>query len=144
MRSDGRRQKIIYSFTNGNENDAFEINSSNGQIRVRNSTALDYEVNPKLHLTLVAQTDNSTGSSLFAFADLTVYLTDQNDNAPVFTQEEYFASVLEGVNKGTFVIQVNKVLNVVHILAFNIKSTSNSTSQNELVKKILRTEWKYP
>lgn len=106
MKSDGRRQKIIYSFANGNENEPFEINSSTGLIRVRNSTVLDYETNPQFHMTIVAQ-ENSTGISLFAFAELTIHLIDQNDNAPVFTQEQYFTSVLEGTSKGTYVIQVS-------------------------------------
>lgn len=107
LKSDGRRQKIIYSFANGNENEPFEINPHSGLVRVRNSSVLDYEANPQFHLTLAAQTENTTGSSLFAFADLIVYLSNQNDNMPIFTQERYFASVLEGISKGTYVIQVS-------------------------------------
>lgn len=106
LRNDGRRQKIIYSFANGNENEPFEINPQTGLIRVRNVSMLDYEMNPQVHLTLAAQTENTTGSTLYAFADLTVYLSNQNDNAPVFSQEWYFASILEGISRGTHVIQV--------------------------------------
>ncbi len=108
LKSDGRRQKISYSLVSGNDDDVFEINSISGVVRVRNSRLLDYEKNRKLHLTLAAQTENTTGNTpLFAFAELMVHLYDQNDNAPVFSQEEYFASVLEGITRGTYVIRVS-------------------------------------
>lgn len=108
MKNDNRRPRMAYSFASGNENGAFEINSQSGLVRVRNSTLLDYETNHEFRLTLAAQTDNTTGSS-FAFANLTIHLSNQNDNAPIFTQERYFASVLEGINKGTYVIEVIQI-----------------------------------
>lgn len=119
LKSDGRRQKIIYSFANGNDNEPFEINSNTGLIRVRNSTVLDYETNSQFNLTLVAQAENTTGSSLFAFAELTIFLSNQNDNIPIFTQEQYFASVLEGINKGTKVIQVKILIILQYSLLLN-------------------------
>lgn len=73
---------------------------------MRNSTLLDYETNPEFHLIVAAQTEHAA-SSVFAFANLTIRLTNQNDNSPLFTQERYFASVLEGINKGTYVIEVS-------------------------------------
>ena len=45
VRSDGRVQRVIYSFGQGNEARTFEINSNNGLIRLKNPAAIDYEVN---------------------------------------------------------------------------------------------------
>ncbi|XP_014247424.1 protein dachsous [Cimex lectularius] len=107
VRSDGRRQKITYSLVSGNEESKFEINSQTGMIRVRNSAALDYEVNPQIRLTVQAQADSPMGSPLFGYAQVNVNLIDLNDNAPKFTQSQYSTTVWEGNNKGTFVMQVS-------------------------------------
>ncbi|KAG8225975.1 hypothetical protein J437_LFUL006204, partial [Ladona fulva] len=106
VRTDGRRQRITYSFGSGNEDNTFEINSNNGLVRVRDPRNLDFETTPSLRLTVVAQADGLS-PTLYAYATVLVELTDQNDNAPRFTQGLYFASVWEGNNKGTFVMQVS-------------------------------------
>jgi len=110
VRSDGRRQRVTYSFGSGNEDNTFEINSNNGLIRVRDHKRLDFESTPKLRLIVVAQAEGSL--PLYGYATVWVDLLDQNDNAPRFTQDSYTASVWEGNNKGTFVMQViiNQVL----------------------------------
>lgn len=86
----------------------FEINSSTGLIRVRNDKNLDFETNPKIRLVVVAQADGN--QPLYGYCDVNIHLTDQNDNMPRFTQQEYSAAVWEGNNKGTFVIQVSFLL----------------------------------
>jgi len=69
---------------------------------------LDFETRPVLHLVVVAQADSSSaGSPLYGYCDVWVHLQDRNDNAPRFTQQQYSASVWEGNNKGTFVMQVS-------------------------------------
>uniref|UniRef100_A0A8D8W2C8 Protocadherin-16 n=1 Tax=Cacopsylla melanoneura TaxID=428564 RepID=A0A8D8W2C8_9HEMI len=106
FKSDGRRQRITYSFGSGNEANMFDLGRETGIIRVRDSRLLDYELHQELSLVVVAQVDNGLGSSLYGYAPVRVVLTDQNDNVPLFTQNIYTASVLEGKNKGTFVVQV--------------------------------------
>lgn len=106
VRSDGRRQRVSYSFGSGNEDNTFEINSNNGLIRVRDHKHLDFESMPRLRLLVVAQAEGSL--PLYGYATVWVDLLDQNDNAPRFTQEQYTAAVWEGNNKGTFVMQVNR------------------------------------
>lgn len=55
-------------------------------------------------LTLVART---TGSEpLEAYAKLIVRVSDVNDNPPIFTQNQYSATVLEGNSKGDFVVKL--------------------------------------
>ncbi|KAM7351502.1 dachsous cadherin-related 1 isoform 2-T2 [Cochliomyia hominivorax] len=72
----------------------------------------------ELRLMLVAQSESHAGSvPLFAYAELIVELEDVNDNSPQFTQSQYAATVWEGNNKGTFVVQVS---------AFDQDSAANS------------------
>ncbi|KXJ79852.1 hypothetical protein RP20_CCG027757 [Aedes albopictus] len=110
VRSDGRRQKIIYSFGSGNEDGTFSIDAVTGEVKIRNSHNLDYERFSRLNtegidLVAVARTDGSP--LLYGYCSIKVVLQDENDNAPRFTQQQYSASVWEGNNKGEFVIKVN-------------------------------------
>lgn len=104
VRTDGRRQKIWYSFGTGNEDNIFSINSDNGFIQVRDSKLLDFEKHHSINLVVEAKTDGYP--ALRSYCDVVVNLTDQNDNAPRFSQELYTASVWEENNKGSFVLQV--------------------------------------
>lgn len=107
VRSDGRRQKITYSFGAGNEDETFSIDSNSGEIKVRNSNRLDYEYSGnsgEMQLVAVAKTDGTP--LLYGYCEIKVILQDENDNAPRFTQQQYTTAVWEGNNKGTFVMQV--------------------------------------
>ncbi|CAG9579028.1 unnamed protein product [Danaus chrysippus] len=107
LRSDGRRQRIIYEFGNGNDQYEFEIDSNTGVIRVNNSANLDYESypGPTRKLVVVARTEGSP--ALYGYCQVIVNLLDQNDHAPRFTQQQYIANVLEGNTKGEFVVQLS-------------------------------------
>ncbi|MCK4663848.1 MAG: cadherin domain-containing protein [Bacteroidales bacterium] len=67
-------QTLTYSIINGNLDNAFLINSSNGEIMVNNSSFLDYETNPKFELT-VKVSDDSIGSNSSS-AIMTIMLID--------------------------------------------------------------------
>ncbi|CAL4103549.1 unnamed protein product [Meganyctiphanes norvegica] len=105
LRSDGRLQRINYSFGSGNEDNIFEINSNNGLIRVRDPDKLDFETVPELILIIVAHVEGDT--ALYAYTRVTITLVDENDNAPRFTQDSYISSVWEGNNRGTYVMQIS-------------------------------------
>lgn len=105
MRSDGRRQRITYSFGAGNDDTTFEINANNGLIRVRDPEKLDLEATRTIRLTVVAQAEGAT--PLYGYTSVLVELLDRNDNKPRFTQDEYISAVWEGNSKGTFVVQVS-------------------------------------
>lgn len=118
VRSDGRRQKITYSFGTGNEDETFSIDAMTGEIKVKNSNRLDYEYSGnsgEMKLIVVAKTDGSP--LLYGYCEVKVMLQDENDNAPRFTQQQYTTAVWEGNNKGTFVMQVT---------AFDADQGSNS------------------
>lgn len=104
VRTDGRRQNIIYTLGNGNEDGIFHINAHNGLVHVENSKLLDYEAFHDIKLVVEAKTD--TMPPIYGYASIHVRLTDQNDNGPKFTQQQYSASVWEGNSKGAFVLQV--------------------------------------
>lgn len=104
VRTDGRRQRISYTFGMGNEHNAFSLNSDTGMIHVKDPKTLDYEVNKEIRLIVEARTENN--QELRCFCAVIIKLSDQNDNAPKFTQQQYTASVWEGNKKGGFVLQV--------------------------------------
>ncbi|CAH3873347.1 unnamed protein product [Pieris brassicae] len=106
LRSDGRRQRVIYEIGNGNDQYAFEIDSNSGVLRVNTSDSLDYETypGPRRRLVIVARTEGS--SPLYAYCEVMVNLIDQNDHSPRFTQQQYIANVFEGNTKGEFVVQL--------------------------------------
>ncbi|TRY73630.1 hypothetical protein TCAL_01930 [Tigriopus californicus] len=99
LRSDGRRQRVVYNFLRGNEGRAFEINSNNGLIRVRDSRLIDYEKNPSFNLTISAQ--SLTDESLTAYTSCLVEITDVNDNVPRFGREVYMVKILESQPRHT-------------------------------------------
>ncbi|CAG9763030.1 unnamed protein product [Ceutorhynchus assimilis] len=104
VRTDGRRQKILYTFGTGNEDNIFVIGAETGMIQVRDPKNLDYELHHSIHLVVEVKTEGNP--NLHGYCDVIVRLVDQNDNAPKFTQQQYTASVWEGDKKGTFVLQV--------------------------------------
>lgn len=66
---------LVYSISGGNVSSAFAINSSNGQITVNNSAALDFETRPTFSLTI--QVTDQFG--LFRKAVITINLTNVSD-----------------------------------------------------------------
>lgn len=108
VRTDGRRQRIRYSFGSGSFENVFSIDSESGWIRVKDQKGLDFESSKELMLKVVAEADGP----LYGYCEVKIKLEDENDNAPRFTQEHYTASVWEGNNKGTFVMQVSLLVDV--------------------------------
>lgn len=106
VRSDGRRQKIIYSIESGNDDGAFDIDAKTGEIKVRNSAHLDYEERNKNGIELIAVARTDSEPILYGYCKVIVRLLDENDNAPRFTQRHYETNVWESNSKGTFVMQV--------------------------------------
>jgi protocadherin-16/23 len=104
VRSDGRKQRVIYTFGRGNEDGTFEINSNNGLVRLQNPQFIDFEARRQFNLTIIGHAAGS--ENLYAYASCIISVKDKNDNKPRFTQAVYFARAWEGNNKGTYVSQV--------------------------------------
>ena len=104
VRSDGRKQRVIYTFGQGNEDGTFEINSNNGLVRLQNPQFIDFEARRQFNLTIIGHAAGS--ENLYAYTQCIISVQDKNDNKPRFTQKVYFARAWEGNNKGTYVSQV--------------------------------------
>ncbi|MDB5385863.1 MAG: exported protein of unknown function [Planctomycetaceae bacterium] len=89
---------VSYAITSGNDDGAFSINPTTGQIAVADGALLDFESQPSIQLT-VEVTDNTT-SSFSETVDVTVNLTNVNE-AP--TMGDTTLSVPENSPDATFV-----------------------------------------
>lgn len=94
-----------------NDNGIFEVTPSRGineasfLIRVRNSSALDYETIKELNFSIVAR-EIVDFEPKRAEVPVTVYIRDRNDNFPEFTETLYEVSVPENCQVGTTVAWV--------------------------------------
>ena len=79
----------------------FEIDET-GLLKIAGS--LDRELKETYQLTVRASTDASP--PLVAHAQVTIHVTDVNDNSPKFDMEDYVASIAENVAENVKVIQV--------------------------------------
>ncbi|XP_014844381.1 PREDICTED: neural-cadherin-like [Poecilia mexicana] len=80
-------------------------NREDGSASILVSEPLDYEITPFFSLRVRAQ--NVAAVPLAAFTRVYVNITDVNDNVPFFTSSIYEASVTEGAQIGTSVLQVS-------------------------------------
>ncbi|XP_061577385.1 neural-cadherin-like isoform X1 [Cololabis saira] len=80
-------------------------NREDGSAFILVSEPLDYETTPFFSLQVRAQ--NVAAVPLAAFTRVYVNITDVNDNVPFFTSSIYEASVTEGAQIGTSVLQVS-------------------------------------
>uniref|UniRef100_A0A8B9HJS1 FAT atypical cadherin 1a n=1 Tax=Astyanax mexicanus TaxID=7994 RepID=A0A8B9HJS1_ASTMX len=83
------QSSVFYQIKDGNVNGAFDINPNSGV--VVSQKALDYETVPSYKL--IIQGTNMAGQA--SNATLVIHLKDENDNAPVFIQGEFFGMVSE-------------------------------------------------
>ncbi|KAG8592191.1 hypothetical protein GDO81_000433 [Engystomops pustulosus] len=96
---------LVYQIVEPSVHKYFAIDSSTGAIR--SLVSLNYEETNIFHFTV--QVHDMGYPKLFAehAANVTIYVVDINDCAPVFSQEVYEASILIPTYKGVRVITVN-------------------------------------
>lgn len=81
----------------------FFATANSGVITLRQK--LDHETKDFYNITIAARDLGSP--ALSGYTSLLVTVRDVDDNAPVFHEDEYTASLLENATAGTFVAQVN-------------------------------------
>ncbi|KAM3920083.1 neural-cadherin-like [Leptodactylus fuscus] len=81
------------------------VNREEGSASVLVAENLDYETTKNFVLKVRAQ--NVAPVPLAAFTTVYINVTDVNDNVPFFSSSIYEASVTEGLDLGTFVLQVS-------------------------------------
>ncbi|XP_066216273.1 protocadherin-23 [Saccopteryx leptura] len=99
---EGRNGRVTYKILSGNENMAFTLDESSGLLMT--TCSLDYEMKTQHVLTLLALDGGIP--ALSSSQTLTITVLDVNDEAPVFKQHLYPASVKENQNPGEFVTRV--------------------------------------
>ncbi len=97
-------QSLTYAITSGNETGVFEIDQSNGDLRLSPGASLDYETRARYLLT-VSVTDNGS-PSLSAAANMAINVQDENDTAPTIFPNQVF-HVAEDAAVNTSVGTVN-------------------------------------
>ncbi|XP_068933866.1 cadherin-related family member 2 [Petaurus breviceps papuanus] len=113
------RGLITYQLISGNSADIFQVNSSSGEITVKNGSHLNRELQPFYYLTLLAVDGGGlTGSTL-----LQIILLDINDNAPVVT--------------GSYNIYVKEVTDNVAVTIQAYDNDELNTNNSEIHFKIL-------
>uniref|UniRef100_A0A182MS56 Cadherin domain-containing protein n=1 Tax=Anopheles culicifacies TaxID=139723 RepID=A0A182MS56_9DIPT len=102
----------VFSLTLLGNNGTFEISPNvaeghaNFVVRVRDNSRLDYETATYVHFQILAQ-ELGPATNLSTLVNVTVYLADVNDNAPVFEQNDYIVDLPENMTAGTRVVQVH-------------------------------------
>ncbi|KAM4590460.1 protocadherin-16-like isoform 1-T2 [Fundulus diaphanus] len=104
-RDSGENGKITYRVMSSTKG-AFFIDPSNGTLFISQKTELDFE-HPSILVAIEAR-DNGT-PSLSSIATVQVQVSDVNDNAPVFHQSEYRATVSEDGLSGSTVLTLEAV-----------------------------------
>ena len=104
--SDSGTNSFVQFFLNGTspQVDSFAVNSTSGAISVL--SPLDAEMSLYYIIAVVAVNDRAT-PQLATTVNVTVAVSDLNDHAPLLSQSEYVAVVIESVDVGSEVIDLN-------------------------------------
>ncbi|XP_016278650.2 protocadherin-23 [Monodelphis domestica] len=94
-------KSIKYWIFSGNENGVFSLNSTTGELTVKEPMFLDFEIKNEINLIVLAESSWHT-----TYCKVAVLIQDVNDNVPVFQPSIYQASVAEGQPFNTEIIQV--------------------------------------
>ncbi|XP_071953449.1 cadherin-23-like [Antedon mediterranea] len=122
---------VTYSIIDGNDDGLFIIDSLVGNIST--TGRLDYETTALFTLTIRAEAISlpvppATG---MAIAIVEIFIQDVNDNAPVFTKEQYNFEVMENLMPDTSIGKVSAT-DADSILNAEIKYSIISGNENEL------------
>ncbi|KAM9311065.1 protocadherin Fat 2 [Gastrophryne carolinensis] len=119
---------VNYEIKEGNEEGSFYLNCYSGIITTEKK--LDFETTVSYQLTIRG---NST-LGYYSETTVIIYVIDENDNAPVFTQSIYLGQISEDAPIGTMV-------NKVDLSPLIIQATDNDTEANAILSyQILDTE----
>lgn len=101
----------VFSLSLFGNNGTFEITPTVAErhaqfiIKVRDNVMLDYEARKSVVFQIIAQ-ELGPATNLSVIANVTVYLNDVNDNAPIFLEQSYEVELAENVTAGARVVQV--------------------------------------
>ncbi|KAJ8984353.1 hypothetical protein NQ317_003500, partial [Molorchus minor] len=96
--------EVKYAIAGGNIGEALKIDRNTGEVQVAGK-GLDYETSPQYEVWIEAQ--NSDNPPLRTVLQLTINVTDANDNPPIMSNLLYNASVLEEEAPPLLVVKVS-------------------------------------
>ena len=99
---------IRFYISGGNEKQKFQLNEVTGELFLISN--LDYEEDTRFELQIEVRDDGEQDYQFVALAStttITVLVTDENDNNPVFAEEVYITSVRENASIMTVIETVN-------------------------------------
>ena len=99
---------IRYYISGGNEKQKFQLNEVTGELFLISN--LDYEEDTMFDLQIEVRDDGEQDYQFMALSSttaVTILVTDENDNSPVFTKEVYIVSVRENASIATVIETVN-------------------------------------
>ncbi|KAK1119808.1 hypothetical protein K0M31_012886 [Melipona bicolor] len=111
----GVNADVYYSIVGGNEHKKFQIDARTGVITI--AEQLDFERARDYFLTIQAVDGGIPPLSNHATVNITVI--DSNDNAPIFSEVSYRASIREDAKIGEKVTQVSDVLRIMRLYINN-------------------------
>uniref|UniRef100_A0A8C2H510 FAT atypical cadherin 1a n=1 Tax=Cyprinus carpio TaxID=7962 RepID=A0A8C2H510_CYPCA len=121
------QSSVFYQIKDGNVNGAFDINPNSGVVVTH--SVLDYENIPSYKL--IIQGTNMAG--LASNTTLLIHLKDENDNAPVFIQDE-FTGMKFKVDPVTGVITIQNVTQLRSRYELRVRVSDGRFSKTALVK----------
>lgn len=95
--------KISYSIVSGDTRGWFKINNATGLVTTK--AVLDHERRSIVILSIKAQ--DGAADPKQSYTNLTIIISDENDEIPTFTQEQYTVTVAEGTKAGTVLLTVD-------------------------------------
>ncbi|XP_076446580.1 protocadherin Fat 1-like isoform X2 [Babylonia areolata] len=101
-KDEGYAGQILFVISQGNEDGAFKVDTFSGDLKI--FSPLDHERKSEYNLTITAQDVGDMKKSVSKV--LTVYISDENDNAPQFEEGVYEQNIFEDVQVNTTVLQV--------------------------------------
>ena len=103
--SDSDSEYILYSITSGNEDHMFYLHPDTGALSLRHR--LDYETKSLYTLTVEARdVVLFSGVSLADYSQVSITVTNENDNTPAFEFSSYSVAIDSAVNIGDSVLTV--------------------------------------
>lgn len=108
-RDSNENAHITYSIVSGNEDAQFNIDKSDGTIRLMRPLLANVtnDLMAPGRTLVISASDNGSPASLSSQISAQVIVQGRSINPPKFTESVYYANISESVATGTFVVRVN-------------------------------------
>ncbi|XP_070539253.1 protocadherin Fat 4-like [Ptychodera flava] len=102
----GTNAEIAFSLS-GQGHEQFTIDPETGTVKTREESNLDYETTKMYTLTLTARDMNGDAGGHWNSVPLIIYITDYNDNKPLFSHPNVNLQISEATQPGSLITSIN-------------------------------------